>query len=584
VLSGLLRFIEADYSWGIECLGLFLIPFLHEDVAIFGGSLMIVEHRLPAFLALASLYAGMVSSDLLIFGLGGLARKSPRVRRLLLRPGAERLGQWLGKHAVSMVALARFVPGLTFPVYLGCGFYRVSFVRFFSTTALTAALYLPAVLFLISRFGEAVLSSLGYWSWIVAIALFTLAAVNWIRSPNWQLLLRVSASGTRGLVRRLGVVLNGAGQISHRGMPALGKLRRKVALAERIPPGLFYLPLGVQWLWLGLRHGSLSLPTLANPNIEVGGLWGESKSGCLAMVGPDQRHWLADYATLRRNRGAATAACDTQRALAVMATTGLAFPVVAKPDIGWRGFGVRLVASADELADYIAGYPQGETLLLQRAIEFEGEAGVLYARMPGATEGTIVSLTFRYFPYVVGDGQRTVRDLILADQRAAWKAGEHFGFDETHVGTAGRELDHVPAPGETVRLSFIGSNRVGGLYRDARAHITPALIRRFDAISRSMPEFYYGRYDVRFASVDRFRQGEDFYIIEINGAGGESINVWDPVMPLSQVYRELFDQQRMLFEIGARNRTRGYRPSGALAMLKSQWRQHRLILQYPPSS
>jgi len=40
----------------------------------------------------------------------------------------------------------------------------------------------------------------------------------------------------------------------------------------------------------------------------------------------------------------------------------------------------------------------------------------------------------------------------------------------------------------------------------------------------------------------------------------------------------------MLFEIGARNRTRGYRPSGALAMLKSQWRQHRLILQYPPSS
>lgn len=99
-----------------------------------------------------------------------------------------------------------------------------------------------------------------------------------------------------------------------------------------------------------------------------------------------------------------------------------------------------------------------------------------------------------------------------------------------------------------------------------------------------MPEFYYGRYDIRFASIEALRQGEDFKIIEINGAGGESINVWDPAMPVRQVYRELFAQQRLLFEIGANNWARGFQPSGVLSILKHQWRQYRLIQRYPPSS
>jgi hypothetical protein len=229
-------------------------------------------------------------------------------------------------------------------------------------------------------------------------------------------------------------------------------------------------------------------------------------------------------------------------------------------------------------------YPANETILLQQEIDYEGEAGVLYARLPDSTAGKIISLTFRYFPYVIGDGRRTIRDLILTDQRAAWKAGHHFGFEPKHLGTAAGQLRVVPARGETVRLSFICSNRVGGLYRDAREHITPELEERFDEISQSIPEFYYGRYDIRFASLEGLRRGEDFRIIEINGAGGESINVWDPKMPFLQVYRELFTQQALLFKIGAMIRDRGYQPSGTFAVLRNQWRQHRLINRYPPSS
>lgn len=470
-----------------------------------------------------------------------------------------------------------------FPLFFACGLYRVSFVAFSLASMLTVAVYLPILFFLFATFGVAILSNLGYWSWVVAILAFTAIAFSWIRHPSWQLFLRISTRGARAALHRGVVSAFAAGRVTHAGMPTLGLLPRTVARAERIPPVLFYIPLGIQWMWLALRYRDLALPALANPSIEVGGLWGESKSSYLDMVAAPQRIWLADYATLRRTRGADSTGADLERARRTMAASRLSFPLVVKPDIGWRGFGVRLIESESELRDYLSAFPEGEVVILQRAVLYDGEAGVLYVRRPGDAEGRILSLTFRYFPYAVGDGQSALRDLILRDQRTAWKAGALFGLDPSHLGNAECDLDRVPAAGEIVRLSFIGSSRVGGLYRDAREHVTPALTRRFDQISKSLPEFYYGRYDVRFESLERFRDGEAFKIIEINGAGGESINVWDPVMPLSQVYRELFHQQRLLFEFGALNRARGYKSPGAWAMFRSQWRQHRLIVRYPPS-
>jgi len=45
---------------------------------------------------------------------------------------------------------------------------------------------------------------------------------------------------------------------------------------------------------------------------------------------------------------------------------------------------------------------------------------------------------------------------------------------------------------------------------------------RFDEISRAIPDFFFGRYDVRYASPEALRNGESFCIVEINGAGAEA--------------------------------------------------------------
>jgi hypothetical protein len=144
------------------------------------------------------------------------------------------------------------------------------------------------------------------------------------------------------------------------------------------------------------------------------------------------------------------------------------------------------------------------------------------------------------------------------------------------------DLERIPEKDELVRLAFIGSIRVGGLYRDARQLVTPALSERFDAIARSMPEFYYGRFDIRFESIERLQSGEAFSVIEINGAGSEAIHAWDPEVPLRTVYRELFKAQDLLFEIAARNRARGFRPMRLKLFFRMAFRQHRLLRRYPP--
>src|SRR3546814_20146204 len=91
-----------------------------------------------------------------------------------------------------------------------------------------------------------------------------------------------------------------------------------------------------------------------------------------------------------------------------------------------------------------------------------------------------------------------------------------------------------------------------------------------------MPEFYFGRFDVRFRSVEALGRGEDFQILEVNGASAEAIHIWDPEQTVRETYRVLFEQFRLLYVIGAGNRDRGHRPislAGFLALQRSEERR-----------
>jgi hypothetical protein len=345
----------------------------------------------------------------------------------------------------------------------------------------------------------------------------------------------------------------------------------KLTLAH-LPKWLICIPLTVQWLWLALRYQSLTLPTIANPAITAGGLVGEGKLEYFDGMGPLALSATAPYCAVSTHKS--YTAVELRE---LMRGAGLSFPVIAKPDLGLCGYGVRRVANRAELRDYLQTFPVNEMVVLQQYLPHEGEAGIFYMRDPNAEAGRIIGLALRYFPRVTGDGKSTIAELMALEPRTQrmLKSPKH---QPSH------DPSRIPAAGEVVRLATIGSTRVGGLYRDGRAYITPQLTRAIDAIARDMPAFHFGRFDVRFKNLDDLRAGLAFSIMEVNGAGSEAIQAWDPRVGVLAGLRMVFKKQRILFAIGHAMRRKGFRPLGVLSLARLNQRQNSLIEQYPPSN
>lgn len=352
----------------------------------------------------------------------------------------------------------------------------------------------------------------------------------------------------------------------------LTELGKECSTLERMPKWLICIPLTLQWLWLALRYQSLTLPTIANPAITAGGLVGEGKLEYFDGMGPIALSATAAYCAVSTHKRH-TAAELRQ----IMQGAGVGFPVIAKPDLGLCGFGVRLLADRIELRDYLHAFPARETVVLQQYLPQEGEAGIFYIRDPQADTGRIIGLALRYFARVTGDGVHSVAQLMATDPRAqrSLRSSRH---------QPSYNPSYVPKPGEVVRLATIGSTRVGGLYRDGQSHITPQLTRAIDAIARDMPEFHFGRFDVRFESLPDLAAGRGFSIMEINGAGSEAIQAWDPNTGVVAGFRMIFKKQRILFAIGDAMRRKGFKPLGVVSLAHLNRRQNQLVDRYPPSN
>jgi hypothetical protein len=342
----------------------------------------------------------------------------------------------------------------------------------------------------------------------------------------------------------------------------------QVSSFEFWPDWIFYMPVVAYWIALGLRYRDFSLPSAANPHISTGGLCGESKSSILDQAGPIAAPWIARYSRFR------TGDQDEARAMALMEQDGLSLPVVVKPDIGCNGTGVRLAEDRNALVQALASFPRDVDLLLQELIPYEGEAGIFYVRHPQAEAGMITSLTHKRAPILFGDGRSSILELIMADPRT--RLVPHL-----YTPRLQHRLGEIPGPGRPIRLVFAGNHCKGSIFANGASDITPALNAAIERIVSDIPDFHFGRIDVRYQNVASLRRGTGFRIIEINGVGSEATHIWDPTTRLRDAYRDQFDHYRQAFEIGAANRAAGFKSSGLRQMARDWLMQRRLMASYP---
>ena len=355
-------------------------------------------------------------------------------------------------------------------------------------------------------------------------------------------------------------------------MPALDNSGRTTSFFEFWPIWLMYVPVAIQWLLLSARYRSLSLPLIANPGIPLSGMVGVSKSAVFDLAGGYACQWILPWILVEVEDQSLQRQC--QMAKQALTAAGLEYPLVGKPNMGCRGVGVRLLKDDAELADYLQGFPVGGCIQFQKLSQWDAEAGVFYVRDPEKATGEVTSLTLKYTPFVVGDGERQLAELVAADARA----GEllHL-YRSRHVA---RWHDVIPK-GEPYRLVFAASHSRGAIFRDAGELISQKLSQSLDKIFEDIPGFYYGRLDVKFKDIESLSAGLEFNIIEINGASSESINIWDRNAGLITAINTLLQQYRTLFKLGSISRKRGARPPGLMALYRA-WRfENNLVKQYP---
>lgn len=356
------------------------------------------------------------------------------------------------------------------------------------------------------------------------------------------------------------------------GMPPLDTSGKITSFFEFWPTWLIYIPVGVQWILLAIRYRSLSLPLIANPAVHLSGMVGVAKSAVFEAAGEHARQWILPWCLF----DVSNEDLEQQNlsALRLIAQTGLEFPLVGKPNIGCRGAGVKLLDNEADLKAYIGDFPVGGCIQFQQLSQWDAEAGVFYVRHPDKPGGEVTSLTLKYTPYVVGDGSRSLAELVAADPRA----GEllHL-YEERHA----QQWHSIIPSNQPYRLVFSASHCRGAVFRDAGELISTNLTQALDKIFEDIPGFYYGRLDVKFKDAENLSLGKNFAIIEINGASSESISIWDRKAGLWGAIRTLLQQYHTLFKLGHANRKRGHKTPGLMALYKAWRYESNLVKNYP---
>jgi len=304
---------------------------------------------------------------------------------------------------------------------------------------------------------------------------------------------------------------------------------------EYWPLQVVYFPIFFYWMWQAIRSGSLFFFSASNPSIESGGMLGESKSKILDLI-PDEVKPI----TLFFNKGVELEDMITQ-----FSQHQLTYPVIAKPDMGERGW--QVVKVKDEIA--LVNYAESSTVdfIIQEYIDLPVELGVFYYRMPDEEQGVVSSIVLKEMLKVTGDGRSTLRELMTKYDRA-----------KLQITTLEKERDLsvVPKSGEDVELVGIGNHSKGTTFLNGNQWITEKLITQFDLLSKQVKGFYYGRYDLRCASREALERGE-MKIMELNGAGAEPAHIYHPGFSLFRAYGVLFKHWKILAQISRANHKNG---------------------------
>ncbi len=298
-----------------------------------------------------------------------------------------------------------------------------------------------------------------------------------------------------------------------------------------------YIPILPLWFWHCLRSRSFWFFTASNPRLAFGGFDGETKMSVYDHLPP------ASYPkSVLISPELAYAEVENE------VRNKFKYPFIVKPDVGRMGLMFRIIGNSTELQLYHKA--MSVNYIVQELIDYPVEVSVFYYRFPNTKSGTITGLIRKEFMEVVGDGQSTLVELMIAYPRIRFRLEE---MKAKHS----EKLQYVLNKGEIFCLSYALNLSRGGKLVNIEHEKDERLLKLFDDLSNYSGTFYYGRYDIKCTSVDDLKQGKNFSILEYNGAGAEPHHVYGNGYTLLEACKILSDHWSVLYRISKCNKSLG---------------------------
>ena len=176
-------FLTAEsHSLTLLFIGVILLSYLLEDVAIVTAATLALQNLMTPGLALLAIFVGIVSGDLGLYYLGQVAQRVRPLRyQALTNKHFRTVRRKLHHHTFLNLFIIRFVPGLRTVGFTLSGFFSI-----------------PLALFLCS-----VLTATALWTLIVFSTLYYLGSQVWQQSSHYQWIIIPIAVGLLMLTNRL---------------------------------------------------------------------------------------------------------------------------------------------------------------------------------------------------------------------------------------------------------------------------------------------------------------------------------------------------------------------------------------------
>ncbi len=330
---------------------------------------------------------------------------------------------------------------------------------------------------------------------------------------------------------------------------------------ELWPFWLKYAPIMPVWIWYCLRAKSLWFFTPSNPTITFGGFEGEGKKEMYELL---PVHTYPKTVFIQPQ-------LTFEHVVQLASQNNFQYPFIVKPDVGMKGLLFRKIDNEEELKTYHRQI--SIEYMLQDLVSYPLEVSVFYYRHPAKPTGVITGFIQKDLMEVMGDGRKTLLELMQAHPLAKHRLLEMQTKYQEHVQTI------IPA-NERFVLTYAANLSRGAKFTNLNQLIDDQLLAVFDGLSKPA-QFYYGRYDIKCNSIEDLKSGKNFSILEYNGSGAEPNHVYHSGYTWFAALREFLKHWKVLYQISAYNNAQGikYWPYKKGLLFLRQAKQHLALLE-----